>query len=210
MEGIAVMKIGIFDGKKAVYNRLILKLLVENGPLKPWKIASFISKSFIKDSKTSKGYMERTQDVYSNLIRKKSGRLKELERKGYIKRLRQGFFGPTLKGVIAILVSERNLPKISEFYSNILRNIKFPSKVKIPFFDVEVNGKKFERAFKEFADSLSFQEGWQTLKEMVKSFLESGLDLDIISNENLLHLILFKLEINENKIEKWIKENLEA
>jgi hypothetical protein len=200
MEGIAVMQIGIFQGKKAVKNRLILKVLVENGPLKPWKIASFISK----------GSKERTYDVYSNLIRKKSGRLRELQYKGYIKRLRQGFFGPTLKGVIAVLVSERHLPKISEFYSNILKDIKFPPKVKIPFFDVEVNGKKIESAFEEFADSLSSEEGWQTLKEMIKSFLESGIDLDVISNEDLLYLILFKLEINENKIEKWMKENLEA
>lgn len=192
---IAVLRIGIFEGKKARYNRQILKILIENKPLKPWQIAK----------KMAKGSMEKTQDIYSNLIRKRSGRLRELKNKGYIKRLKGGYYSPALKGIIAILVYEKNLPKIPEFYKNLL-NLKFPSKIKVPFFEIEVNGKKFEKAFKEFADSLDYKEGWQTLKEMTRSFLEYGLDLDAISNEDLLNLILIKLEFDENKMEKWMKE----
>lgn len=198
---ITVLKIGIFEGKKARYNYLILKMLIVRGPLKPWEIAKLISK----------GSMERTQDIYSNLIRKKSGRLEELKTKGYIRRLREKHYAPTIKGIVAVLIYEKELPKISDFYRNILFSfVKFPSKLKVPFFDIEVSGKKFEKAFKEFADSLNFKEGWQTLREMIKSFLENGLDLDAISNENLLHLILMKLELDESKMEKWFNEMLES
>ena len=183
------MRIGIFEGKKAYYNRMILKVLIENKPMKAWSIAKEIAKKGIK--KTEKTIRESTQDIYSILIRK-NGRLNELLEKKYIMKS-EGFYFPTLKGIIAVLVSEEKIPKIGDFYHGLLSEIKFPEKVKVPFFDIEVNGKKFENGFKEFAESLSYQEGWIKIRSMFKELLESGIDLDRITDENVIDLLQMKI-----------------
>jgi hypothetical protein len=91
------MRIGIFEGRKAYYNRLILKILIEKEPLKAWDIAKQIAK----------GSMEKTQDVYATLIRR-NGRLNELLEKGYIQVLSNKCYTPSLKGIIAYLHMEKN------------------------------------------------------------------------------------------------------
>ena len=74
-------KIGIFTGKKAEYNRLILETLLEaeDLKLKEWELAKRIQTK----TKPMGDWYSHTQRIYSILIRKK-GRLEDLSQKGYV------------------------------------------------------------------------------------------------------------------------------
>jgi len=175
------MRISIFEGKKAYYNRAILKLLVEKEPLKAWDIAKYIAK----------GSMDKTQDVYATLVRR-NGRLNELLEKEYISKLPNKRFAPTFKGVIAYLLTEKN-PKISNSYQKIISNLslKLPENMKIPILDIYINKNIFQTYFTT-----------DKLMEL-KSFLQHSLkwvDLDNIHEEEIFMLILTRL--NREKIEE--------
>jgi len=173
--------IGIFQEKEPHYNLMILKTLLEKGPLKPWDIA-----------KSNSSKMDRTQDIHGNLIRN-NGKLSKLCAKGYTTHHKDGTYAPTFKGILAILVHEKYTPKISQVYKNALSGMKFPAKVKIPFMDVEVPGKKYEEVYSEFAENLSGEQEYVKLKRIVEELLESGLNLDVVSDSGLLGLVLIKI-----------------
>jgi hypothetical protein len=173
------MRIGIFEGRKAYYNRLILKILIEKEPLKAWDIAKQIAK----------GSMEKTQDVYSTLIRK-DGRLNELLEKEYISVLPNKQFIPTLKGIIAYLLTEKN-PKISTLHSNLLSEMDISDKsdLTLPFFDIPITA--LSKEFFECLEEMTVEELCE-FKPLIHETL-SWIDLDAISNEELAIILIIRL-----------------
>lgn len=85
-------KIGIFKGKKATYNSLILETIFRDGPLTNWEIA----KRIYQTGKINAN----THNIYGNLQRKK-GRLEDLQRKQYLKEENEKWI-LRLKGFIAL------------------------------------------------------------------------------------------------------------
>jgi len=186
------MRIGIFEGKKACYNRKILKLLVEKQPLKAWDIAKHIAK----------GEMSRTQDIYAVLIRK-NGRLNELLEKQYIKMLPDKCYIPTFKGIIAYASSEKN-PRISKAYKEILSSAisQLPEQLTVPLFGFKV-ATDF---YKEQIEKVKFTE--EELIQLAK-FIEESLpwiDLDAVGEEEISALILLKLMSKNKQIIEEFKE----
>ncbi|GAH79549.1 unnamed protein product, partial [marine sediment metagenome] len=86
-------KIGIFEGRKAVYNTDILEVLLQHGRLTSWGIAKQIQKNKRPSAATLKSpYYRRlrtesdfycTQIIYGTIARK-GGRLQRLHEKQYI------------------------------------------------------------------------------------------------------------------------------
>jgi len=179
------MRIGIFEGKKANYNRQILKLLIEKEPMKAWQIAKIIAK----------GKMDRTQDIYATLIRR-NGRLNELSDKGYITLLQNKRYCPTFKGIIAYLVTEEE-PKISDFYKDLLSKIEIPEDFDFRLFDFPK--EIIEKFLNEFK-SLSIEELLQ-----LKTFIEESIfwiDLDAISDIELA--IILSLRLNKTLLKEFL------
>jgi DNA-binding PadR family transcriptional regulator len=185
------MRIGIFEGRKANYNRAVLKILIEKEPLKAWDIAKEIAK----------GCMDKTQDVYATLIRK-NGRLNELLEKGYIKVLSNKCYTPSLKGIIAYLYMEKE-PRISTSYRNILSiTSQIPDQITMPFLGFKVSGEFVKNKIQniEFTEEELLQ---------FKSFIDESLswiDLDKIHEEELLMLAVFRLMQKNEKLMEELTE----
>ncbi|MEM3752763.1 MAG: hypothetical protein QXM65_07455 [Candidatus Bathyarchaeia archaeon] len=185
------MRIGIFEGKKADYNRKILKLLVEKEPLKAWDIAKQITK----------GSMDKTQDVYSTLIRK-NGRLDELIQKEYLTMLPNKRYSPTFKGIIAYLHMEQH-PKISESYNNILSlTSQIPDNFTMPFLGFNVD----TRFIKKQLEKLSLKrEALQAIKNTLYEENLQWIDLDSIHEKELAIIILLRLAFKDAQLTDELK-----
>jgi len=170
------MKIGIFEGKKANYNRQILKLLIEKEPMKAWQIAKIIAK----------GQMDRTQDIYATLIRR-NGRLDELTEKQYVTRLDDGRYYATFKGIIAYLLTEEN-PKIASFYDDLLSKMQFPETLDLPILNISIEVTK---EFVEMLRETPITE-FSMFKELIRNSL-SWFHLDAITNEELAFILTLRL-----------------
>jgi len=171
------MRIGIFEGKKANYNRQILKLLIEKEPMKAWQIAKIIAK----------GQMDRTQDIYATLIRR-NGRLDELTEKQYVTRLDDGRYYATFKGIIVYLLTEEN-PKIASFYDDLLSKMEFPETLDFSLLNISI---EMTKEFVEMVRKIPITE-FSMFKELIKKSL-SWFDLDTITNEELAFILTLRLE----------------
>lgn len=185
------MRIGIFEGKKAHYNKKILKFLIEKEPLKAWDIAKLIAK----------GSMEKTQDVYAALIRK-NGRLNELQEKQYIKLLPNKRYIPTFKGIIAYAFQEKHA-RISRHYNDIFSEAfsYLPKQMIIPLFNLKVDID----FFKEQIKNIEFTE--EELRQL-KNFIEESMpwiDLDRMREEEILTLTLLRLMLKDERIIEELK-----
>jgi len=187
------MRIGIFEGRKAYYNRLILKILIEKEPLKARDIAKQIAK----------GSMEKTQDVYATLIRR-NGRLNELLEKGYIQVLSNKCYTPSLKGIIAYLHMEKE-PRISSSYRNILSiTSHIPDQLTMPFLGFKVDGEFVKKKIQ----NIKFTKG-ELLQ--LKKFIDESLtwiDLDAIHEEELIILLTIRLMRKNEQLMEELKEML--
>lgn len=185
------MRISIFEGRKANYNRAVLKLLIEKEPLKAWDISKHIAK----------GSMDKTQDVYATLIRK-NGRLRELSDKEYVVLLPNKRYSPTFKGIIAYLLTEKN-PEISSFYHNLFSKIEIPEKVNMPFLNIPIN-TEFISEVKE----LTLEELLE-FKPLIRNCLEK-FDLDAFSNGELFMILTVRLnKALMKKVKELLKEVIE-
>jgi len=187
------MRIGIFEGRKANYNRAVLKILIEKEPLKAWDIAKEIAK----------GIMDKTQDVYATLVRK-NGRLNELLEKGYIKVLSNKCYTPSLKGIIAYFYMEKE-PRISSSYRNILSiTSHIPDEMTMPFLGFKVKGE----FVKQKIQNIEFTE--EELLQL-KNFIDESLtwiDLDSIHEEELVMLLILRLMRKNEQLIEELKEML--
>jgi len=161
-------QIGIFQGKKGEYNKLVLKTLYESGYLKPWEMAKKIAD--LKRKPKTNWYQE-TQKVQSVLLRTKGGRLRELLDKEYLKKTAQGYYLTDLKGFCSALTlyDKAQKPAINPY------------------------SKSYE-LFPELAQALEIISGLhpeakleeksiEIMNQQIKKLLEKGFNLDAISNE---------------------------
>ncbi|GEM_PF-4462505 len=96
-------RLGIFEGKKAVYNRAILKALNNYGPLSKWELAKKL-RDMLHPSISGETAYAKSLKIYSVLIRK-GGRLEELLKKEFITKVTSNGetkYALTIKGLIAL------------------------------------------------------------------------------------------------------------
>jgi hypothetical protein len=191
-------KIGIFTDKKSSrYNELTLEaLLVEE--LSAWRIAEIlkekIAKTGNKETIIEKRY--RTQKIYS-VIQRKSGRLIDLKTKGYIID-DNGKWRLSTKGIIALsiakpeLVSNKLQKEIKEQFIKIFNEMpaEITMGMKIEPFNIE-----------PFIERINQTKELELILEEAKSLLLLGIELDRISEKDLVGLVKARESFKE-KIEK--------
>lgn len=180
------MKIGVFEGKKAQYNQVILEVLLKHGSLKTWEIAKqlFQMKTDIKNPEIA---YARTQKIYS-VIARRNGRLENLRKKGYIN-LENERWDLAFKGFAILIKKPELLSEVNGYYFEKppVDLIKFGKKnVSFPF------GVRVQINKRQFLDTVKSLSGRSMLMKIVKSMeklVQEGIDLDRISTTNLLLLI---------------------
>ncbi len=178
-------KIGIFEGRKKSYNLTVLEILFKDGPSKSWEIAKKIRWLRGKTQNADIEY-SRTQKIYSVLIRKKGGRLYELEEKGYILKDNKDKWELTAKGLIAVLIKKKEI--IKEIY---------PLWLEFDFEELQfliMRGSYTKEKLKELKSFRIF--GLAKITERIA--LNYGIDLDRISETALYYLINSRIEESEN------------
>jgi len=194
-------KIPIFTGKKAGYNRLILETLLEaeNLTLTEWELAKHIQAK----TKTQGDWYSQAQRIYSLLIRKK-GRLEELNNKGYID-WKRNKVELTFKGMLAAVLSNPELEEraikmwehavksgmgmLPVFVSKVART----QRTRLPLVGININGKRMKRLFLAFAKGLAANAKveFKAMIEHIKKLIRNGLNLDEISEFDLLNMVTF-------------------
>lgn len=170
------MPIGIFNGKKALNNHAILRALIEKGqPMAAWAIAGAI------------GTKAKRRHNHSLLIRK-NGRLFELTAKGYIE-MKEKRYIPTFKGVIAVLVKDKQLPKVPVA----LLSIELPKETEVPFFGGILNGSKLQQGFDDYKTNLADKDLLGNLRKIACELLDSGIELDNIPLQSFFLLMITKV-----------------
>jgi hypothetical protein len=185
------IQIGIFSGKSAEYNQSILETLLSKEAT-AWQIAEVLQKKRnpILD-KEARFY--RSQKIYS-VIQRKKGRLAELENKSYIK-VRDGKWSLTKKGWIALSV------KNPDFLTNELRTLEhifaqelekevssLPDNTITHPFGIQIDLAKTKTALAKINPTQLLR----ILLKEAKALLSEGIELDRISEENLLNLAMVR------------------
>lgn len=184
------MQVGIFQGKKVKYNKLIFKALHEEGYLSAWQIAKYISK---KDPERRKrNWYHEAQKVYSVLIRK-NGRLEELVNKEYVQKTPRGYRTTYPKGycLALTLFQDVRIPKIDVFDINLLLQ---GAKAQYPTDDVDTYAS-LKEMLEIYTELYSKEEGYRVLAKATSALLDLGLNLDALSNEEFRRFLESHLEI---------------
>ncbi len=185
------VRIGIFSGKSTNYNLAILETLLRQ-PATAWQIASAIQKK-INPSKGKDVIYYRTQKIYS-VIQRKSGRLDDLHSKGYIKE-EKGKWKLTRKGLIALNVEKPEFVKSAFQESKDTLDTMFKQYISaIPDgtlrepFGIQIDISKLKPYFETF-DPMRLLKVFLEESEIL---LSQGIELDSISEKDLLDLVLVK------------------
>jgi hypothetical protein len=194
-----MLDIGIFQGKAAVYNKLILEILVTQGDLSTWEIAKAICRIRNPDVKIlPEVRYRRTQKIYS-VIQRKGGRLEDLQEKEYIKYDCKGDSGKWavgLKGTMTILALKPTLdskihPEARNFSELLSKPPTFPGKLKM--FGAEVDGKVISTFMTTFMNEVKTEltnpKMFLNLAERTKQLAEEGINLDSISEQKFSWLM---------------------
>ncbi len=185
------IQIGIFSDKSAEYNQAILETLLPKEAT-AWQIAEALQKKRnpVVD-KEARFY--RTQKVYS-VIQRKKGRLSELKNKGYIKE-RDGKWSLTKKGWIALSVKKPDLVKneLQAKEYTLLEQFKkevssLPDDTITHPFGIQIDLGKIKLALEKMNPTQLLT----ILLEEAKALLLEGVELDRISEEDLLNLVMSK------------------
>jgi hypothetical protein len=183
--------IGIFSGKSVNYNLAILETLFQEQAT-AWQIAGTLQKK-INPSEKKEVRLYRTQKIYS-VIQRKSGRLADLKSKGYIIEA-NGKWKLTKKGLIALSIkkpdlvasglqaSKDTLATIFKEYVNAIPNetIREPLGIQIDLSKI--------KTYLEGIDPTSIL---RTILEESSILLSHGIELDSISEEDLLDLVMIR------------------
>jgi len=189
--------IGIFRGKQATYNKIILDALYNNGALSSWEIAGRITGT------------ERKHSLNATLFK----RLQKLEKKGYVSHVGRKW---TLqyKGIIAsLLIQEKPKPlskKWSEPVNEFSKLIK--SYENLQNMNIQINNTiiPLSEIIDESLKTLTFStpEDWITLSAYYKELIQKGtINLDVISNQTLA--VIFISEQLNTFIKNWNSKNVE-
>lgn len=175
-----IKHIGIFRGKQAKYNTLILSILYDVGPLTAWEIT--------KEIRTVE-----LQSLHATLNK----RLRSLEKKGYLRKGGKKWF-LQFKGIIAGLLIQKTPKPFSSKWTEILDDYaKLFEKNSGPFMGatIRINDTVISpiAAINEARKTLRTSEDWVRLSDYVKGLMQTGvINIDVISNETLLGVILME------------------
>lgn len=169
--------IGIFQGKQATNNKFLLKTLYDNCPLTAWELTK-------KSGEPKKPY-----SLYAIYFK----RLKGLEKKGYVKHVGRKWV-LQFKGIIAVLIIQSQPKPWSEKWTKIFEDYAKPLKETSKKFAIVEDGKEIadlSDIAKRVPINLRKFESWVALANEIKKLMEKGfINLDVITNESLLLLIL--------------------
>jgi len=185
------IRIGIFSGKSMNYNLAILETLFQKQGT-AWQIASALQKKINPNEQKEVRYY-RAQKIYS-VIQRKSGRLADLKSKGYIRET-NGKWKLTRKGLIALSIekpdlvatglqaSKDTLATIFKEYVNAIPNetLREPLGIQIDLSKI--------KPYLEGIDPTSIL---RTILEESRILLSHGIELDSISEEDLLDLVMIR------------------
>lgn len=182
--------IGIFEGKKREYNKLILKGLVF-GPKTTKQIAEYIylnPKAVIKPQKLNQNEVKTTVSIIS----RKGSRLEELETKEYIYR-KENLWYLTVKGMGVALEFYDSINEVFPYVKPFLHSIVEDFRKTInenPMFQFmkKIEKKAFRSTFRFFESS----EFPQFLKDFTNGLIRQGVDLDKTSLKDFIGMWLGK------------------
>jgi hypothetical protein len=191
MERKAIMsnQIGIFKGKEARINEIILKTLYENGPLSAWEI---VKKALPKSSNKNSDHA-----TYNK-------RLRALEKKSYVIK-KDKFWVLNFKGLLAYLIIQEKTEPFGAFYINRADQIQVQvdSELDAIFKSNLVTGttkgtlKRCTENFQEGKEGLKDFNEWLKIKVAAKKLLDNGvINLDQIKNSTLFVLLTTQMKDN--------------
>jgi Mn-dependent DtxR family transcriptional regulator len=185
------IKIGIFSDKSAEYNQAILETLLPKEAT-AWQIAEALQKKR-NPAVDKEARLYRTQKVYS-VIQRKKGRLSELKNKGYIEE-RDGKWSLTKKGLIALYVEKPDL---------VTNQLQAKKHILLEQFKKEVSSLPDETVTRPLGIQIDLTktkpalakinptELFAVLFEEARALLSEGIELDRISEKDLLNLALLR------------------
>lgn len=185
--------LGIFEGKKAKYNKLILKGLVF-GPKTTNQIAQYIylnPEAQVKPKKVNKNRVKRIVSIIS----RKDSRLDELEAKQYISRKEstENRWHLTPKGMGVALTFYDSIveiyPYIKQFIHSFVENIEKKLKEN-PM--LQSLGKIERKALKTSFTFVESQDFLQLLKDLTNEMIRQGTDLDKTSLKDFISFVIGK------------------
>jgi hypothetical protein len=194
--------IGILTGKSASYNSAILKVLLKKESTS-WEIAEALQNK-INPTENKEARFYRKQKIYSVIQRKKSGRLVDLKSKGYILE-ENGKWGLTKKGLIALSVQNLDLvtKEIIAQKNTLLEKFKakvdtIPNQIREPLgVQIDITKAKPRMARIDPLQMLVL------MLEEARALISKGIDLDRISEDDLVDLIMARRSFLE-KVRKLI------
>jgi hypothetical protein len=183
--------IGIFSGKSANYNLAILETLFDKHAT-AWEIATTLQKT-INPNKEKEVMYYRAQKIYS-VIQRKSGRLADLNSKGYITETK-GKWKLTRKGLIALNIKKPNLVASGLQASKDIAETMFKKYVDaIPNdtirepLGIQIDLSKIKPYLKQIDPTTTLKK----ILEDSKILLSQGIELDSISEKDLLDIIMVR------------------
>jgi len=179
--------LGIFQTKKAEYNKLILKSLVF-GPKSTSQIAEYIylnRKAQIKPKKINKNEVKKIISIIS----RKGSRLDELASKDYITR-KDGTWHLTSKGLSVGLTL---FDSVEEFLPYVILDLDLSNLTKklhgIPFLEAFISGETLNKMLNPRASKK-----WiLAIRECTNELIKQGLDLDNMSEKEFQIVLSAKL-----------------
>jgi len=157
-----------------------------------WQIAKTLQKE-LKPTENKEAGSRRTQNIYS-VIQRKKGRLSELKNKGYIKE-RDRKWSLTKKGLIALNVKKPDLvtKELQAKEHTLLEQFKkevssLPNDTITHPLGIQIDFAKLKPALAKMNPT----ELLAILLDEAKALLLEGIELDRISEEDLLNLVKFR------------------
>jgi hypothetical protein len=194
--------IGIFQGKQAKYNRLILKVLYDNGPLTLWGISKQIHR-LAEGSDTVKKDIAygRTQIIQSMV----SKRIRDLEKKKYVRKIQINIWILQFKGFIAALVDQEKPKPFGKAWADVIQKEVFPKLPESKNMKGELYGVKIDfltddlkAGWQRTSENARDFQTWLTISQRAKTLLKNGIpNLDLISNRDYIQLLVGGEQENE-------------
>jgi hypothetical protein len=184
--------IGIFTGKQEAYNKKLLTLLYDNGPLTAWELTG-------KIRKTGK------QSLHATLNK----RLRDLEAKEYLQRYDKKWH-LRFKGILAVLLIQPK-PKIwNEKWKEVFdKKAKFIEQYSVPLLKkFGMEKKDLHNALRNMGLCLDDFSEWVNFSKRVKELMGKGvINFDVIKEETLLGLIIMESMTLEQLTSIWDSES---
>lgn len=194
------MALTIFQGKKRLYNELILRSLI-SGAKTVKQISEYIYASLKREKKLKPKHnpLNVKRSIYSVIDRPK-GRLQELASKGYIEK-REGKWQLTLKGFCVALTLFKSLDdvkrvipvelfdrKLKEVFERIVTYPPF-ALMRTPYVD-----DKYKELLAKVRGNHQLGELFLVkLRDYTSELMDKGVNLDDVSHEEFLNLVGVKM-----------------